>query len=125
MADTEMVPFGTMDFAVGSSGIEPVSKQFGKPDLFGKPKFGGIDLTAYELTSASALLFGQTGAAIPVAIIRGFEYQINETVNISNTLIPQAAGADTTKAIKETLRAIAYACRLKTRLLLRVASWFV
>jgi len=27
LADTEMVPFGTMDFAMGSSGIEPISKQ--------------------------------------------------------------------------------------------------
>src|SRR3972149_1326877 len=26
LADTEMIPFGTMDFAVGSSGIEPISK---------------------------------------------------------------------------------------------------
>ena len=58
LADTEMIPFGTMDFAVGSSGIEPREKMFGKPDLFGKPKFGGIDLTAHELTAASALVFG-------------------------------------------------------------------
>jgi len=67
LADTEMIPFGTMDFAVGSSGIPPVSKMFGHKDLFGTPKFGGMDLVANELTSASALVFGQTGAGIPAA----------------------------------------------------------
>ena len=124
LADTEMIPFGTMDFAVGSSGIGPISKMFGEKDLFGKPKFGGIDLTAYELTSASALVFGQTEAGIPVAVIRGFEYEISETENISNTLWSDSY-AGITKAIKATMRATAYACGLKNRLLLRIASWFV
>lgn len=124
LADTEMIPFGTMDFAVGSSGIEPVSKMFGDKDLFGKPKFGGIDLVVFELTSASALLFGQTGAGIPAAVIRGYEYEINETENISNTFAPQT-DASITKAIKAILRATAYAYGLKTRLLLQIVSWFM
>ncbi len=125
LADTEMIPFGTMDFAVGSSGIEPISKMFGQKDLHDRPKFGGIDLVAFELTAASTLVFGQTEAGIPVAIIRGYEYEINETENISNTTIPQASGADTTKALKATLRATACTQGLKIRLLLKVASWFI
>lgn len=125
LADTEMIPFGTMDFAVGSSGIEPISKKFGQKDLFSKPKFGGIDLVAYELTSASALLFGQTGAGIPVAIIRGCEYEVNETNNVSNTILPKTGGDGIARPIKATMRATAYARGLKTRLLLKIASWFV
>jgi len=125
LADTEMIPFGTMDFAVGSSGIEPISKMFGQKDLYGRAKFGGIDLTAHELTAASTLVFGQTGAGIPVAIIRGYEYKINETENISNTCLPQASDADTAEALKATLRATACAQGLKTRLLLRAVSWFI
>ena len=125
LADTEMIPFGTMDFAVGSSGIEPVSKMFGQKDLEGNPKFGGIDLVAFELTAASTLVFGQTAAGIPVAIIRGYEYEINETENVSNTILPQASDADTAEVLKATLRATAYAQGLKTRLLLRIVSWFI
>ncbi|MHC4456602.1 MAG: coenzyme F420-0:L-glutamate ligase [Planctomycetota bacterium] len=125
LADTEMIPFGTMDFAVGSSGIRPVSKMFGKLDLFGKPKFGGIDLVAHELTSASALVFGQNGAGIPVAIIRGYQYQITETENISNTLIPKQSKQARNEAIRAAIRATSYARGLKQRLLLQVASWFV
>ncbi len=123
LADTEMIPFGTMDFAVGSSGIDPVSKQFGHKDIFGKPKFGGIDLTAHELCSASALVFGQTGAGIPVAVIRGYEYQINETANVANTLLPGGTGVE--NAIRQTLIATSYTKPPLKRLLLKIASWFI
>jgi len=124
LADTEMIPFGTMDFAVGSSGISPISKMFGQKDLFGRPKFGGMDLVVHELTSASSLLFGQTGAGIPVVVIRGCEYEISETENISNTLLP-AGSNDISEAIKATLRATACTKTLKQRLFLKVASWFM
>lgn len=120
LADTEMIPFGTIDVAVGSSGIRPISKKFGQKDLFGRPKFGGIDLVAYELASASALLFGQAGAGIPVAIIRGCEYEISETENIANTNVPRGSGG----VFKATIWDTAYAHGLKGRLLLKVASWF-
>jgi len=125
LADTEMIPFGTMDFAVGSSGIEPISKKFGQKDLFGKPKFGGMDLVAYELAAASALLFGQTAAGIPVVVIRGYRFEISETENISNTILPKSSDADIAGAIRATMRATAYVHGLKKRLLLRIASWFV
>jgi coenzyme F420-0:L-glutamate ligase/coenzyme F420-1:gamma-L-glutamate ligase len=125
LADTEMIPFGTMDFAIGSAGINPISMEFGRKDLFGKPKFGGIDLTAHELTSASALVFGQAGAGIPAAIIRGFEYEIDETKNISNTLLAQTNDNKIDTTIKDTIIATAYAQNFKKRWLLKIASWFV
>jgi coenzyme F420-0:L-glutamate ligase/coenzyme F420-1:gamma-L-glutamate ligase len=125
LADTEMIPFGTMDFALGSSGIEPVSKLFGQKDIYDKPKFGGIDLVAHELTAASALVFGQTAGGIAAVIIRGYDYKISETQNISNTLLPKPGSADITKAIKAALRTTSYAYRWKKQLLLRIASWFV
>jgi len=125
LADTEMIPFGTMDFAVGSSGIGPISKKFGNKDLFGKPKFGGIDLVANELTAASALLFGQTGAGIPVVVIRGCDYEINETENVSNTLLPRTDNAEIGKAVKATMKATSYARGIRGRFLLQIASWFM
>jgi len=125
LADTEIVPFGTMDFAIGSSGIEPRLKAFGKTDSFGKPKFGGMDLIASELTAASALVFGQANEGIPVAIIRGYQFEINETANITNTILFHASGKDRSKIIRATMQATASAKSLKWRLLLKVASWFV
>ena len=125
LADTEMIPFGTMDFAVGSSGIAPVSKQFGHKDIFGKPKFGGMDLTAHEMCSASALVFGQTGAGIPVSIIRGYEYEINETANVANTMLLGNAGDGAGQAIKETIKATSYTKPALKRLLMQIASRFM
>jgi len=125
LADTEVVPFGTMDFAIGSAGIEPLARAFGAKDLFGKPKFGGIDLVAHELTAAAALLFGQTDAGIPVVLIRGCDYVVSETAGIGNSVASPALGPQTTEILKDILRATSYAHPLKYRLLLRALSWFV
>jgi coenzyme F420-0:L-glutamate ligase/coenzyme F420-1:gamma-L-glutamate ligase len=124
LADTEMIPFGTMDFAIGSSGIDPVSKQFGQKDIFDKPKFGGIDLIGHELCSASALVFGQTGEGIPVAIVRGYEYKINENANVANTLLP-GFSPGVSAAIKQTLIATSYTKPFLKRLLMRIAARFM
>ncbi|MGB7582161.1 MAG: coenzyme F420-0:L-glutamate ligase [Sedimentisphaerales bacterium] len=124
LADTEMIPFGTMDFAVGSSGINPVSKLFGHKDIFDKPKFGGMDLIGHELCSASALVFGQTGEGIPVAVIRGYEFQINESANVANTILT-GFGPGSSDAIRQTLIATSYTKPFLKRLLMRLASWFV
>jgi coenzyme F420-0:L-glutamate ligase/coenzyme F420-1:gamma-L-glutamate ligase len=125
LADTEIIPLGTMDFAVGSAGIEPISRQFGQKDLFGKCKFGGMDLIAHELCATAALLFGQTAAGVPVAIIRGCDYQPSETANIANTLLPQAAGDGIAKIVKAILSASACVKGAGMRLLLRIASQLI
>jgi len=125
LADTELMPFGTMDFAVGSSGIEPRSKEFGKADKFVMPKIGGMDLTAHQLTAAAALHFGQVDAGIPVAVVRGYEYNITNTENIANTLWPGGDKHQARRAIKEIIGATAGARPFKQRLLLKIASRFV
>jgi coenzyme F420-0:L-glutamate ligase/coenzyme F420-1:gamma-L-glutamate ligase len=124
LADTEIIPFGTLDFAIGSSGIEPVSRQFGQKDIYDKPKFGGIDLTAHELCAACALVFGQTGAGIPVAVIRGYDYEINEEANVANTMLAGASGGFA-NTVKQTLIATSYTKPFFKRLLLRLASRFI
>src|SRR4030042_1067397 len=70
LADTEIIPYGTIDNAVGLSGLNPCSIMFGQKDKFGKPKFGGVDLVGLAMTAASALLFGQRDSVFPVTIKR-------------------------------------------------------
>jgi coenzyme F420-0:L-glutamate ligase/coenzyme F420-1:gamma-L-glutamate ligase len=126
LADTELVPYGTIDIAVGSAGIDPCPMVFGKKDKFGKPKFGGADLVGLELTAASALLFGQTDAGIPVTIIRGYEYQFDETKNISSAPHYSGNKKEFYQIIRETLKATSYVVNgLGKKLLLRAASWFI
>ena len=79
ITDTEMwFSLGFLDFARGSSGIEVIHKGFGDPDLYGKPKYGGVDCVADEIACASALLMGQTDEGIPAVIIRGCKYAESE-----------------------------------------------
>jgi coenzyme F420-0:L-glutamate ligase / coenzyme F420-1:gamma-L-glutamate ligase len=126
LADTEMISYGTIDVAVGSSGVNPCSIMFGKKDKFGKPKFGGIDLVGLELTAASALLFGQTDSGIPVTIIRGYEYQFDEKRNVSNTLRFAGDEKDISQIVRGTMKLTSYAIEgFGKKLLLRIGSWFI
>jgi coenzyme F420-0:L-glutamate ligase/coenzyme F420-1:gamma-L-glutamate ligase len=126
LADTELIPYGTIDIAVGSSGVNPCSIMFGKKDKFDKPKFGGVDLVGLELTAASALLFGQTDSGIPVTIIRGYEYQFDEKRNVSNTLRFAGDEKDILQIVRGVMRATSYAIDgFGKKLLLRIGSWFV
>lgn len=126
LADTEVIPYGTIDTAVGSSGINPCSVMFGKKDKFGKPKFGGVDLVGVEMTAASALLFGQTDSGIPVTIVRGYEYQFDEKRNVSNTMRFAKDEKDISEIVRAVMRSTSYAVDgFGRRLFLRIASWFV
>ncbi len=80
IADTEWKfdKFGSIDVAVGSSGILPVARRFGAPDRFGRPKFGGVDNIVDLLSAAAALLFGQTDESVPVVVVRGLKYERSE-----------------------------------------------
>ena len=76
LADTEfrVLRQGTTDVAVGVAGMEPVRKQFGNPDRFGRPKVGGMDAVADLIAGAAALVMGQTGEGIPAVVMRGLKY---------------------------------------------------
>ncbi len=75
ICDTEVFFVGSLDIARGSYGIEPVERGFGEQDLYGKPKFGGVDVIAHELCAAAALVMKQGSQGIPVALIRGVNYE--------------------------------------------------
>ena len=75
ITDTEMFLYGSLDFARGCYGIPPITRLFGELDMYGKPKFGGVDLLTHEVAAASALLMRQTAEGIPVVIIKGLKYE--------------------------------------------------
>ena len=87
LADSEIAGPGSMDLAIGCSGIEAIDSNFGRTDLYGQPKVGGVDLVADELTAGSALLFGQTDEQVPVTVVRGLEYDDGEGVPNSSGVV--------------------------------------
>lgn len=87
IADSEILGPGSMDLATGCSGIQAVDSNFGRTDLYGQSKFGGMDMIASELAAGSALLFGQADERVPVVVVRGLEYEDGEGVPNSGGLI--------------------------------------
>jgi coenzyme F420-0:L-glutamate ligase/coenzyme F420-1:gamma-L-glutamate ligase len=73
ISDTEVVALrpGSMEIAIGVYGIPLINNEFASPDLYGKPKIGGVDLIADMIASSAGLLMGQTNAGIPAVLIRG------------------------------------------------------
>lgn len=110
VADTEILPFGTVDMPRGISGIKPQAQRLAENDRYGKPKYGGVDLIACELTAAASLLFGQTDEGIPVVIIRGFEYpEADEVEHVADNLNFSII----TKIVKEIFEYSLSACDMR------------
>lgn len=87
LADSEILGPGTMDLATGCSGIQAVDSNFGRTDLYGEPKIGGLDMLADEIAAGSALLFGQADERTPITVVRGLDYEAGEGVPNSGGLI--------------------------------------
>jgi coenzyme F420-0:L-glutamate ligase/coenzyme F420-1:gamma-L-glutamate ligase len=68
-------------------GVEAIDSNFGRTDLYGQPKVGGVDLVADELTAVSALLFGQTDEQAPLVVVRGLEYEDGRGVPNSSGIV--------------------------------------
>jgi len=82
VADTEFSisngKFGSLDLAVGSAGIDPIAREFGEKDLYGRPKFGGLDIVVDEICAGAALLMGQVRESVPVVIVKGLRYRYSD-----------------------------------------------
>ncbi|MEP5763034.1 MAG: coenzyme F420-0:L-glutamate ligase [Halieaceae bacterium] len=65
---------GTIGFAIGCSGIEPVSNQIGDPDLYGRALEVTEVAVADELAAAASLVMGQADEACPLVLARGMSW---------------------------------------------------
>ncbi len=62
---------GTMGFAIGTAGFEPVVDLIGQVDLFDRPLEATTVAIADELAAAGSFLMGQAAEGAPVVLIRG------------------------------------------------------
>lgn len=66
---------GTLDLAVGFSGLDPVERKLFAPDLFGDLRFGDANLVADSVAAMAGTIMGQTTEMTPAALIRGVAYR--------------------------------------------------
>lgn len=80
ITDSHGRPFrrGAINVAIGCSGIEPIWDRRGERDLYGRVLRSKQICIADELASAAELVMGQADEGVPVAIIRGYEYNVSE-----------------------------------------------
>ena len=76
-----------MNFAIGLDGIEPFVDYRGESDLFGYTLQVKFTAVTDELASAAELVMGQGSEAVPVAVIKGFNYLAVDESFSSNSLI--------------------------------------
>jgi coenzyme F420-0:L-glutamate ligase/coenzyme F420-1:gamma-L-glutamate ligase len=83
VSDTHGRPFrmGEINVAIGVAGINPIRDRRGEKDLFGYVLRIKQTAVADELASAAELVIGQANEGIPVAIVRGYNYQTTENTS--------------------------------------------
>ncbi len=62
---------GTLGFAIGTAGFEPVEDRVGDADLFGRALEVTEVAVADELAAAASFLMGQAAEGAPVVLVRG------------------------------------------------------
>ncbi len=77
ITDTQGRPWrrGAVNLAIGVSGMLPVVDNAGQEDIHGRLLRSSSVCLADEIASAAELVMGQANEGIPVAIVRGVEFQ--------------------------------------------------
>lgn len=93
VSDTNGRPLrmGEINVAIGVAGIKPTRDRRGEKDLFGYILRVKQTAVADELASAAELVIGQANEGIPVAIVRGYSYQVAENASAKSLIRPKEA----------------------------------
>jgi len=91
VSDTHGRPLreGEINVAIGVSGMKPLRDRRGERDLFGYILRVKRTAVADEIASAAELVIGQADEGIPVAIVRGYEFEPSEDATARDLIMPR------------------------------------
>ena len=91
VSDTHGRPLrlGEINVAIGVAGIKPIRDRRGEKDLFGYVLRVKQTAIVDELASAAELVIGQASEGVPVAIIRGYDYQMSDSARATELVRPK------------------------------------
>ncbi|MHA1941894.1 MAG: coenzyme F420-0:L-glutamate ligase [Candidatus Hodarchaeales archaeon] len=69
---------GTVNFAIGLSGINPIEDIRGKFDLFGYELKSTLIARADEVAAAAGIVMGQADEGLPVIVVRGVKFTLGD-----------------------------------------------
>ena len=77
VTDTQGRPWrkGAVNLAIGSAGLKPIVDNSGRRDIYGRILRSSSVCLVDEIASAAELVMGQAGEGVPIAIVRGFEFE--------------------------------------------------
>ena len=78
---------GTVDVAIGISGMQPIKDERGLDDRYGYRLKAAVAAIADEFAAAAELVMGKR-AGVPVVIARGYEVEKNEESSVQELLRP-------------------------------------
>ena len=81
--------FGTVGVVIGLSGLAPVQDLRGEPDLFGHPlRYTDVGF-ADQIAAAASLQMGQAAEGLPVVLVRGLSFTLNELARAASVQRPK------------------------------------
>ena len=99
---------GAVGVALGVSGINPILDKRGCKDLFGKELQSTIIGQIDNLASSAQLIMGEADEGIPVVLIRGYNFNMDENVSIKQILrdkkVDLFRGESVSKSFEDILR---------------------
>ena len=80
LTDSWLMPgrYGTTGIAIAMAGFQPIKDERGKRDLFGNPMAVTQIGVADSLAACAQIVMGERDEALPLALIRGAEIELNE-----------------------------------------------
>lgn len=91
ITDSHGRPFrmGTVGVAIGAAGLPALWDMRGRTDLFGETLQVTETGFADELAAAAGLVQGQAAEGVPVAILRGLTYPVDESASAADLVRPK------------------------------------
>jgi len=80
---------GSNDVALGFSGIDPIGREHARPDLFDRPKSGGMDIVVDSISAFAGSVMGGFAECSPICVIKGLNYKRpDKDMGMSDLLYP-------------------------------------
>jgi coenzyme F420-0:L-glutamate ligase / coenzyme F420-1:gamma-L-glutamate ligase len=78
---------GSVDAPIGYSGIDPIERNWGREDVFGRVGTGGFSNYILPIASMAGAIMGGSDEGTPIMVVRGFQYRDERLEDIGKNIL--------------------------------------
>lgn len=78
---------GNWDVPLGYSGMDPVERNWGRRDVFGRIGTGGGSNFVIPIASMGGIVMGNSDESTPIAVLRGFTYHDERPADVGKNIL--------------------------------------